>query len=91
MTNDQNDHILTALDALIRGDSMPSMRDPSFGILMGAIDALTCDTQGEAARQQIASQRQVAMCALKVLHAQLVASMHAERELTLMRQGSRPL
>ena len=90
MTNDQNDHILTALRALLHGDPMPSMRDPAFAVLMSSIDALSRQTNGEAARLQAANQRLLGLCAAGLLHSQLIASMHAERELALMRQCVRP-
>lgn len=90
MTNDQYEHIKIAFDAMTNGDAMPSIRGPAFRVLMSAVDALTRPTDGQHSQLQAANQRALGIHAVQLLHAQMRATMHAERELALMRQQTRP-
>lgn len=78
-----------AIETLIDGESLPSIRAPEFAQLVSACSRLAASDPDTPQHQ--AAYEAIGLRTVAVLLDRLSASMQAERELILLRGNSKPL
>ena len=76
------EHITQVLDKIIDGEPIPTFQSPAFVALIAALSSIATSPQD--------SEKLGRSCCLMLLD-RLSASMHGEREIQLLKDGSRPL
>lgn len=76
------EHITQILEKIIDGEPIPTFQSPAFVALIAALSSIATSPQD--------SEKLGRSCCLMLLD-RLSASMHGEREIQLLKDGSRPL
>jgi len=81
--------IINAIGQMIDGEPLPSVRSDEFKLLVDAANFQTCDSQ--SLLEHRAMLETIGMRTVTMLLERMSASMHAERELAILRDKSNPL